>query len=181
MTYHEYLRKYRADMQDTPINIELEHAYWRIGWLRLERIEELATQMMEESYDDPSLVKIAAGLADSNSVDKLFERAMEGIGQHLLTEEEAAKRVAGHIATDILTRALSPEDGASLLIQVRQSIQYIDSNNFVQFPDWLDGWCYWEDAIEDHVITDKIRLGIVEDARQLIEELDKEFQDNKTS
>ena len=162
MNRSEFLHKYREEMQGKPTNIALEQAFWQIGWLCRDELEQVATRMMAESYDAPSLVEIAAGLADTYTISATAEKAFGEIGLEAISREQAGLIVAQQVASRIVTGTLTPDEGVSLLSSMYWPLgcpAYLLP--LYVLADYLEEQCY--------MTPDECRRDIVAEARKLME------------
>lgn len=168
MTRFDFLHFYRKEMEGKPTDILLEQAFFCVGWLGLKEAEEVATCLLEEGYDSSSLVKLASGLADSYNINVLFNSAMNEIGLESISEEEAVKRIGLAVAERIVSSAIMPEDGASVLAGVCSHFYKIRHNMNV---DWLWSFYCLDDAFADDYKgtgIEIIRKETVNEARKLL-------------
>jgi len=166
----DYLRPPTAE----PVDVELVEAFWRIGWLDPEELEDVATRLLTEGKDSHALVSLAAAIAsDRNDVSKLFDQALYEIGHEAASENESGARVARHVASKIVSGDLAPEDGvaAMAMICVDLATPSADSPGYVDYPESLMWFCNTEDDISDRggVCPEEWKAEIIQRANKLLE------------
>lgn len=163
MSRYRFVREYHRDSA-APVDFALEAALWRVGWADVEDLEDAATRMLIEGHDEPAIVQMAACLADRYSLGGVLDEALRELGLAPLTDSDAGSIVARHIAEEILSGRLSPDDGVSLFQKL-----YLD----LEYPDWLTVFfCLEDDLCEvqyrSGVTADSIRGEIIAKARELL-------------
>lgn len=164
MTRTRFVREHLIESSAGPVDVALEEALWRIGWVHPEELEDVATQLLSEGHDGPALVDIAAGLTDRYEADKVFSRALREMGREPSSTGEAGLRVARHIAAKVVSGGLSPDSGVGLFTGL-----YWD----LEMPSWLSTMYALEDDLSEvryrhDLDADCIRRQIVNEAQALL-------------
>lgn len=94
-------------------SIEQAEALWYLGRLPIGQMQQFAQQALELGYFGPALLELAEyPYATKRDVGDLFEHALKEMGRPKISKQEAALRVARHIASRIGSGEADPYEGA---------------------------------------------------------------------
>lgn len=95
------------------MKISTAQALWKLGHLPAEKLPDVANRALKEGLDGQALRELA-GLRNPawRDAETSFERALREVELPDISRREAGLQIAKSIATEIITGAIEPYDGA---------------------------------------------------------------------
>lgn len=95
------------------MSVEVDIAAYAVGRIPADQLPSLAVRWIEQGYGSPALLRLgAAQNLSSPEVRDLFFRAVGELGYAMPSLNSAGMILARHIAEEVLSRSLTPYEGA---------------------------------------------------------------------
>jgi len=98
---------------NTEFYLKSIHARWSLGLIRSNDLPNIAADALSNGFESKSLVELAAlSQTETDEAPKLFECAMNELGQEVMSKADALKIFARVTSASILASELTPLEGA---------------------------------------------------------------------